>query len=89
MLYQIDADRVDRTHSLSALVHGIDDVELSSIAYCMEGITGNYFQMRYPDAVSGNGMAIPSDIYTSNQAAEANECAGKILQLVRQKIPNL
>ncbi|XP_062586452.1 sacsin-like isoform X2 [Saccostrea cucullata] len=89
LLFQIDADKVERIHSLVAISYGIDDTEVSGLACQLEGITGNYFQMRYPDAVpGGHGMATPSDIYTQNQAEQAVELAGKILELVRRKIPN-
>ncbi|XP_061184826.1 sacsin-like [Saccostrea echinata] len=90
LLYQRDADQVDRVHNLAALVQGLNDFELSGLARQLEGITGNYFRMRYPDAVpGGHGKATPSDIYTPNQAEEAVEIAGKILELVRRKIPYL
>lgn len=88
--YQIDADQVVQTHKLSALTTNINDSELLSLALRLEGVTGNYFQMRYPDAVpSGDGMRIPSDLYNTAKAQDAIELAGEILQRVRSKIPNL
>lgn len=46
--------------------------------------------MRYPDAVPiGDGMRIPSMLYNAAQAEEAIDLAGKIIECVRSKIPNL
>lgn len=88
--YQLDADQVIQTHRLPALTSCLNDSELSMLAIRLEGITGNYFQMRYPDAVpSGDGMRIPSDLYNAAKAKDAIELAGEILQRVRSKIPNL
>lgn len=90
LLYQIDADQVVQVHRLSALTTNINDSELLTLAIRLEGVTGNYFQMRYPDAVSsGDGMRIPSDLYNAANAQEAIELAEEILQRVRSKIPNL
>lgn len=88
--FQIDADQVVQTHSLSVLTRYIDDSELSMLAIRLEGVTGNYFQMRYPDAVpSGDGMRVPSEVYNAAQAEEAIDLAEKILECVRSKIRNL
>lgn len=88
--YQLDADQVVQTHRLPALTSYINDSVLSMLAIRLEGVTGNYFQMRYPDAVpSGDGLRIPSDLYNAANAQEAIQLAGEILQRVRSKIPNL
>lgn len=90
MQYQLDADQVIQTHRLPALTSCLNDSELSGLALRLEGVTGNYFQMRYPDAVpSGDGMRIPSDLYNDAKAQEAIELAGEILHRVGSKIPNL
>lgn len=88
--FQIDADQVVQIHRLPALTSCINDSELSGLAFRLEGVTGNYFQMRYPDAVpSEDGMRVPSEVYNAAQAEEAIDLAEKILECVRSKLPNL
>ena len=77
------------THSLNVLTRNIIDSELAGLAIHLEGITGSYFRMRYPDAVQcGYGMKVPSEIYTQSQAEEAMEYARRILDHVKAKISN-
>ncbi|XP_078326293.1 sacsin-like isoform X2 [Crassostrea virginica] len=89
LLYQMDADEVVQTHSLNVLTRNIIDPELAGLAIHLEGITGSYFRMRYPDAVQcGYGMKVPSEIYTQSQAEEVMEYARRILDHVKAKISN-
>jgi HEPN domain-containing protein len=83
LLYQIDANKVSlNTHSLSSLAYSVGDVDLIGRVGCLESITGNYFRMRYPDAVPGG--CIPSDLYTEDDARRAIECTQEIImQMIR------
>ena len=85
----MDADKVVPTHSLTSLARNIIDSELTGLVIHLEGITGNYFRMRYPDAVQfGHGLKVPSEMYTQSEAEEAMEYARRILEHVKAKISN-
>lgn len=83
--YQLDADKVSlNMHSLSTMASTLADVKLSGLVGQLEGITGDYFCMRYPGAVHGGHIS--SDLYTEDQAKRAIERTREILQIVRERL---
>lgn len=83
--YQLDADKVSlNMHSLSTMASTLADVKLSGLVGQLEGITGDYFCMRYPDAVHEGHIS--SDLYTEDQAKRAIERTREILQIVRERL---
>ncbi|XP_062586441.1 sacsin-like [Saccostrea cucullata] len=77
-------ERVHSSHSLSELVSSIGEISLPDLIYQLENVTGSYFRMRYPDAVSES--LIPSQIYTQSDARKAKEITKEILDIVRRRI---
>ncbi|XP_053401275.1 sacsin-like [Mercenaria mercenaria] len=69
-----------RKHSLTAIAIGLDDGSLHNEVSSLEGITGDYSSMRYPDAVVGR-IQIPSEIFDSTKAEKAIEITKRILDL--------
>ncbi|XP_061183640.1 sacsin-like [Saccostrea echinata] len=77
-------ERVHSSHNLKELLPSIADISLRDLINQLEGVTGNYFGMRYPDAVSRS--CIPSELYTESDATTAKELTNEILQIVKNRL---
>ncbi|XP_053401273.1 sacsin-like [Mercenaria mercenaria] len=69
-----------REHSLTAIASGLDDGAFLVEASSLEGITGDYSCMRYPDAVAGLHQ-IPSEVFDRTKAEQAIEVTKRILDI--------
>ena len=87
MLY-LDGARFISTHSVSELIREASQkrpelLPLRAQAVILEQY---YLTTRYPDAVAA--PAIPSEIFTKEQAEEAYKDAEKVLEFVKKKLPS-
>ena len=75
-----------RVHNLTKNASCLGDTELTNVANDLESCVEDSTRMRYADRP--NYPEIPNDVYTATQANEALRLATKILDRVRQKLPD-
>ena len=73
-------------HNLTKNASCLGDAELTNVANDLESCVEDSTRMRYPDRL--NYPEIPNDVYTAALANEALRLATKILDRVRQKLPD-
>lgn len=73
-------------HNLSKNASYLGDPELTNVANDLESCVEDSTRMRYPDRI--NYPEIPNDVYTAALANEALRLATKILDRVRQNLPD-
>jgi HEPN domain-containing protein len=83
----LDGARFITIHSITELIKEISKKRIEFLELINQGATRldqYYLSTRYPDAVPA--PAIPSEIYSIDQAQEAVKIAGNIFKLCDQKI---
>ena len=73
-------------HNLTKNASCLGDPELTNVANDLESYVEDSTRMRYPDRI--NYPEIPNDVYTAALANEALRLATKILDRVRQNLPD-
>ena len=73
-------------HNLTKNASCLGDTELTNVANDLESCVEDSTRMRYSDRL--NYPEIPNDVYTAALANEALRLATKILDRVRQNLPD-
>ena len=81
--YTIDADKTS-VHNLVQNCSGLNDSELTELAWQLEVLVGDSTRMRYPDRM--HFPQIPNDVYSTQMAQEALQLAKKIVERVKNRI---
>jgi len=81
--YTIDADKTS-VHNLVQNCNGLNDSELTELAWQLEVLVGDSTRMRYPDRM--HFPQIPNDVYSAQMAQQSLQLAKKIVEGVKDRI---
>ena len=65
--------------------NGLNDSELTELAWQLEVLVGDSTRMRYPDRM--RFPQIPNEVYSAQMAQQALQLAKKIVERVKDRIP--